>query len=252
MSCLVSVPSVVRLQSFVGLASLGVLVACGGGAPEAQSPTTPEPAPQVHAAPTPKKSGMNVQTELGEIDKAATEKTFDGAAGALRDCYRKGQKRVDYLGGDLQFFLRIGQDGRVRYGYLEDSTLGDRDTEKCMLDALGATSWPKPQGGEAEVRKKVGFDPGDVRPPAEWGPEKITAALTKGGAAAEKCREGAAGKYHVTLYVEPDGKDGRVQAAGVAPPSKEGEGKVDCLVGAFKGLKVPSPGSYAAKVSFSF
>ena len=41
------------------------------------------------------------------------------------------------------------------------------------------------------------------------------------------------------------------QAVGVAPPNKEGEAKVDCVVDVVRGLKLPSPGSYAAKVTFS-
>jgi hypothetical protein len=55
----------------------------------------------------------------------------------------------------------------------------------------------------------------------------------------------------VTGYVEPDGKEGRFSAVGVAPPNKEGEAQVDCIVGALRSIKLPSPGSYAAKVSFS-
>lgn len=44
---------------------------------------------------------------------------------------------------------------------------------------------------------------------------------------------------------------GRFKAIGIAPPNKDGAEKVDCLVDALKSLDLPSPGSYAAKVTFS-
>ena len=54
-------------------------------------------------------------------------------------------------------------------------------------------------------------------------------------------------------YVEPDksGKGGSVLAAGAASPTKEGDTDVDCLLGVLSKLKLPTPGSYAAKVSFT-
>ena len=44
---------------------------------------------------------------------------------------------------------------------------------------------------------------------------------------------------------------GTIAAVGVAPPSKDGEDKADCLVDVVRKMKMPSPGSYAAKVSFT-
>jgi len=242
-------------------ALLLALAACGGEESAPAPKTAADVAGTHHAAEgagadgtpapvAPRRSGMSVQTELGEIDKAATERAFQGARGELSACYKAGLARVDYLGGELAFFLRIGEDG-VRWSYLERSTLGDRDTERCMLGALGKVRWPKPKGGDAEVRKSVAFDASsDVRAPSAWSADRVSSALGQAGERLKACKEGAPGAYAVTAYVEPDGKDGKVQAVGVAPPSKEGEAKADCVTDAVKGLKMPSPGSYAAKVSF--
>jgi hypothetical protein len=38
---------------------------------------------------------------------------------------------------------------------------------------------------------------------------------------------------------------------GVAPPNKDADAKADCIVDAVKGWIMPSPGAYAAKVTFS-
>jgi hypothetical protein len=49
------------------------------------------------------------------------------------------------------------------------------------------------------------------------------------------------------MYVDTSGK---VLAVGVTPPDESGEESVDCLVGVLKDAKMPSPGSWPAKVSF--
>ena len=204
--------------------ALVLLAGCGSPKPP---PVVPEPdsTPPVQHGPR-----MSVQGELGEIDQAATDKTFQGLQPALMQCYQQGQKRVEYLSGDVKFYLRVGADGSARWAFLEQTTLGDRGTERCMIDAIKGARWPQPSGGEAEVHKDLGFDPpSNVRKP-------------KGG---------SSGSFRVTAYVEPHGKGGKVQAVGVAPPTKDGEDKVDCIVDAVKKMKMPSPGSYAAKVSFA-
>jgi hypothetical protein len=254
--------------SLVTLAALGV--ACGSEPP----PRAPEPAPEPPPAPRPHK-GPSMSQELGSIDEAATKKTFVQLQSQLGACHTEGLKRIEYLAGDVKFFLRIGQDGRVRYAYLEESTMGDRDTEKCQLDVLTAAQWPRPEEGEAEVRNGMGFD-SPSRPPTDWPSDKIALVLAKQADEALKCKEGAKGTFHVTAYVAPGpprshekaahakapharsahggnngAGEGHVTAVGVAVPGKDGEAKVDCIVSAVKEWHMPSPGSYAAKVSFN-
>lgn len=222
-------------------------VACGGGEPPPQAPTVANES----TAPRPQKQKLQMQSELGEIDPAAVDATMQRAQPKLQECHRSGLRRIEYLAGDVKFFLRIGQDGHIKYGYFEESTLGDSDTESCIMNVLKAQAWPRPEGGEAEVRKSFGFDaPGDVRPPTSWSADKIVTALGKAEDDVKKCRKGASGAFKVTAYVEPDGKHGKVQSAGITFPSKDADDKVDCLLKTVKEMKFPSPGSYAAKVSF--
>lgn len=233
---------------FAALALAVSSIACGSAPPPpVETPTTPE----TPTAQKPRGPKLEMQTELGEIDPAAVEATMQRTQPKLQECHRSGLKRVEYLSGDVKFFLRIGEDGRVKYGYFEESTMGDRDTEKCIMQALEAATWPKPKGGEAEVRKGFGFDaPGDVRAPTSWASDKLASALGKAEEDVKRCREGASGSFKATAYVEPDGKHGKVQAVGIAFPNKDSDGKIECLVKAVKAMKLPSPGSYAAKVTF--
>lgn len=267
-----------------------VSVACGGSAPP---PETTEAVKD--GAPRATKSsggGAAVSQELGSIDQRAVEQTLAKLETKLETCHKQGRDRVEYLSGDMKVFLRIGQDGRVKYSYFTESTVGDRDTEKCILDLFGGAQWPKPQGGEAEVRNGFGWSAGGERQPAAWTADKVSNALEEdkdAKTALAKCKEGISGDFHVTAYVEPGDVDGeglpaskgpsgggkksgakgdkkaaggltssqgqdrggKFKSIGVAPPSKEGAEKIDCIVDALKPLSLPSPGSYAAKVSFS-
>jgi hypothetical protein len=236
-----------RFVSFVVVSPLLLALGCGSEPPPAPAAPTQESA-QTRGRGGPK---LQMQSELGEIDPAAVDATLQRLQAKFQQCHRSGLRRIEYLAGDVKFFLRIGQDGAIKYAFFEESTLGDSDTERCILDLLSSQTWPKPEGGEAEVRKSFGFDaPGDVRAPTPWSPDKIVEVLGKHEDDVKKCRSGVSGSFKATAYVEPDGKHGKVQAVGIAPPGKDGADKIECLIKTIKGMKVPSPGSYAAKVSF--
>lgn len=259
------------------------MVGCGGSPP----PKIEEPAPD---SSRPQRSGPvpQMSQELGSIDQRKVEQTFANLqSGQLQTCHTQGRDRIEFLTGDVKVFLRIDGNGRMKYGYFEDTTLGDRDTEKCILGVFGATSWPRPEGGEAEVRSGFGWGSGGEREPTTWPSDKVATALVSASDVkkdVDRCRSGVKGDFRVTAYVEADeggdhdGKHGnkgkpaakpkptaakhakhganheaggRFKAIGVAPPNKEGAEKIDCIVDALKSLELPSPGGYAAKVTFS-
>ena len=272
-----------KLRSLFVLFGLPILsaltsVACGGSPP----PKAAEPvAEQPSSSSGPK---LQMSQELGSIDERKVQQTFDSLVnGTLENCHKQARDRLEYLTGDVKVFLRIDGNGHVKYGFFEDSTLGDRDTEKCIMGVFSSTTWPKPEGGEAEVRSGFGWGPGGEREPTAWSSDKVTTALVESKDVKkeiDKCKKGVSGDFRVTAYVEADdGADGggakhasgkpaakpkqhfksgtakhtggRFKAIGIAPPNKDGADKVDCLVDALKSLDLPSPGSYAAKVTFS-
>lgn len=224
------------------------LTACGGN-PEPAKTTT-----DVAAAPTATHTGprVQVQNEFGTIDDKQAAKVVNQLSPAMQKCHTSNLKRVEFLGGDLKFYVRIGEDGHAKWVYFEDSSLGDREAEKCMLETLSNAQWPKPEGGpQAELRSSFGFEaPGDVRQPTSWNSDKVAATIGKHQKDLDKCMDGVKSKFTVTAYVEPAGKEGKVMAVGVATSTQEGAEKIDCIVDTVKKLKMPSPGSWAAKVSF--
>jgi hypothetical protein len=274
-----------KLYALASGLSVVSLLGCGSAPP----PKVEEPAKEESH----ERKGPNLQMsqELGSIDQRAVEKTFANlVSGPLENCHKQGRDRIEVLTGDVKVFLRIDPNGRVKYGYFEDSTLGDRDTEKCVLGVFNATSWPKPEGGEAEVRSGFGWGPGGEREPTSWPSDKVASALVESKHVrkdVDKCRGSVKGDFRVTAYVEPGapehagigdethtdtqeskakpgakpkpgghakqggGEVGHFKAIGVAAPNKDGAEKVDCIVDALKPLELPSPGSYMAKVTFS-
>ena len=83
------------------------------------------------------------------------------------------------MGGAVTFFIAVNLDGTVKDAHLEQSTLGDRETEKCLIDVLRGQKWPRPIGGKVgEARNSMDLDPpDDVRPPIDWSPAEIEEGL---------------------------------------------------------------------------
>jgi len=237
-----------RLSSLSGITCLALAIAscpaCGGSEPPPQTP-----APSVEAredAPT----QVSTSSEIGGLNEEKVDKTFQRALSDFQRCLDDGAKRVEFLGGSVSFFLKIDTQGKVDHAHLEKSTIGDRETEKCMLDSLRTKKWPKPVGGvHGLARKSFDFDPpNDVRAPTSWDGEHVSDAVGKLSRKVSACKKGDSGTFEATVYVSTDGS---VMAAGVTPPNEAGESDVDCLVTTLKSATLPSPGSWPAKVTFS-
>ncbi len=218
------------------------LCACGGEEPAAKAP---EPA---HEAAPPPKPRLMAKSELGDVDPAEVTRAFKKLGDRFLECQKGGLDRVEVLAGALKFFVRIGADGSAKWAYLEESEIGDRETEKCLLDVVTGARWPVPSGGDAEARYTMELPLQSTRPPNDWGPDRVAAALGRQGGEIDRCKAGVRGSFRATMYVGPGGK---VIAAGVATSTKDGDDKADCLARALLKLKgLPSPGSWPAKVTF--
>ena len=223
--------------------SVPTLLACGSRPVEvAAAPTTKQ------AQPKRESDSIVVSSEVGGLDEDAVNGVFEKVQSGLTNCVRKGARRVELLGGDVAFFVGINLSGQAEDTRVERSTLGDRETESCMIAVLKSRSWPKPVGGrKGQVHKAFSFDmPNEARPPVEWSADDVEDTLRKLHRRADKCT-GGSGTYQVTAYIDTRGS---AISVGVAPPDTSGEAKVDCLVEVVKNAKFKSPGSYPAKVSF--
>ncbi len=238
-----------RLKDAVILATLTLVTAaaCGGNEPPPKSEADAPRARRGDDADEPR--GMRADSEIGGLNEAAVDAVFKKSLSGLERCLQKGSERLEYLGGSVGFFIKVDGDGRVEEAYLEHSTLGDRETERCMLGTLRKKTWPKPVGGmHGLARKSFDFDaPADVRPPVEWSAADIEPGLKKLSDKLAECGAHGSGKFEATAYIS---QDGSVLAASVTPPDGQSETAIDCLIDVIRGGSFPSPGSWPAKVTF--
>lgn len=225
------------------LASLISLAGCGGSEKKAESPESEwvvEPDNDTGEE-------LDVMQEFGGMNQEKVDRAFRKVYPALSECLMAGQRRVKFLGGDVQFLVKVDMTGRARHAHIEQSNLGDYETEQCMLDAIKSRRWPKPVGGRIGLaRSSIGFDPpGDVRPPVPWSDQDIQKALSTLSPDLSACGRG--GPFLITAYVKTNGG---VLSAGVAHSDEAGDETARCLVDAVKGATFGSPGSWPAKVTF--
>ena len=235
-----------RVGFLYGICLLALLAGCGGSSPKAKNAETePDTEERQRVGRVPETSA-----EIGALDEGKVENAFSGSIKALQACLNSGAKRVEFIGGSVGFFVKVDASGHLSHAHVEQSSIGDRETEKCMLDALKSRSWPAPVGGEVGLaRKSFDFDPpNDVREPVEWSADRVSDGLSDKSSEIQKCKKDAPGTYAATMYVNTNGT---VLSAGIAPPDERGEDAVDCLVSVLTHTKFPSPGSWPAKVSFS-
>jgi hypothetical protein len=230
----------------LGLLGAAALAACGGSAAPAAAPKR-EAAPK--EAPNKPKARFAMSGQLGSLDEGKVNETFSTLVPRFGECLSQGSSRVEFIGGHVKFAIRIALDGAAKWAYLSESTLGDRETERCMLNIAKGARWPIPEEGEGQAQRAFDFDPSpDVRDAVPWGADRISKALASARAKLGQCAHRAPGKYHATVYVHTNGT---AMAAGVAPPDERGEtGPVDCMVDVIKAMRFPSPGSWPAKVMF--
>src|SRR5262245_50274399 len=117
-----------RPASFV---SLLVLAAACAKAPPPRRPVVAAPAPTTEAIdPGP----TSMEAEIGGMNEDAMDDAFNALGSPLQRCLEDGLSRVNELGGHFKLSLRIDRQGSTKWVYLSESTLGDRETEKCVLD----------------------------------------------------------------------------------------------------------------------
>lgn len=186
-----------------------------------------------------------VRGEIGGMNEDAVSATFARLQEPIFACVASGATRVKELGGHFAISLRVDEQGSARWAYLSESTLGDQDTERCVIEVARTAEWPRPVGGEGLATRSFDVDAGVA--PVLWEAEKVKPVVRHLAKNAARCKKGKDGRYVATAYVRPDGK---VMSAGVAPPSAADQDVADCVAAALEKTRVKSPGRRAAKLTF--
>lgn len=193
---------------------------------------------------------MTAQQDVGGVNEREVEASFESAMERLQACVGWGVERVSFLSGEVTLAVQLGSGGELLSRWVRRSTLGDRPTELCMVNALGEVSWPPPIGGrtaEAEASFAFELESGE-RPPQVWDSGRARQAGAQLSEAAEACGAVAAGGTLVlTVYLD---ETGAALAAGAASRRPVDDEATDCLVDAALRNHYPSaePGTGAAKL----
>jgi TonB family protein len=227
---------------------VGVLLS-GAGCGDKPAPRAPAPVESSGAEERREESpdSLAISGLRGTLSQEEIKKALDPRMGKFARCIQQRSGEVEWLAGGVTIEFQVKLDGSVAQAYPRDSSLGDRATERCVMEVAQATRFPAPRGGEADFAWsfEVPLD-NSIREPVNLPEETIQSALsTQGGALATSC---GAGSYGVTAYVDPEGK---VVAAGASAADAQSAQQLDCVAATVQGFTFPSPGSYAAKIRFS-
>jgi len=227
-----------------GLAFAWLLTAgCGGGeeeTTETTETTTGEEAPVVE-----RDDGVAIEGLMGTIDAEEVRMTIEPKLTRFMRCFSRRWDEIEILGGHIHMSFRVDVQGNVLWVYPNESSIGDRETERCLLETAAAIHFPRPRGGEAEFGYPLDLDPpDDVRPPVAWAESSVTDVVERNRDSLAACGSG----FTVTMYVGPGGE---VMAAGAAAADLDQAENLDCVTDAVSQWEMPDPGSYPAKVSFS-
>lgn len=225
--------------------STSVAMACGGSAPQQKLPTPSSAADDASSAP----SDMSASAEIGALDERAAEQSFRDSLDGLQTCVTRAVERFAFLGGSIEFAVKVDASQRAAQVWAAESSLGERETEKCMFDALRSVAWPAPVGGRyAIARNAFEFDVRKgVTPPAVWDAGRVSRVLEGVDRRLNDCRSEDPSPLLVTLYV---GDDGQALAAGAASNEPVSDGTVDCVVDTLLAARYPVPERAPTKVRF--
>jgi hypothetical protein len=220
--------------------------ACSSPPKPAAAPHEPEPeAP----APAQRASGMGAMAEIGGLDEKQVRASFESALDGLQSCLSAGSRLNEMMGGSIEFAVKVNSEREAAHVWAVESSLGQRETERCMFDALRQVSWPAPVGGRFGIAKtSFEFDlPKGVKPPTAWDAGRVSDVVEELGPQMDECTGGRHGGVLVTLYV---GADGKAISGGASSSNETEDQAVDCVLGALLSASYPSPGAYPAKVRF--
>lgn len=187
---------------------------------------------------------------MGTLPQPRVRAALREAEGRLTACFTRRLETIPCLSGRVGFKIRVGVGGDVRWVVPNTTTMGDRETERCMQQELAHTDFGRPCGGEAEVTWSMELDGGpDVRPATEWPASRLDTLLRQRRAALAACRNGNTAALSVTLYAAPGAANTTVAAAGVSIPDAAAETVADCVLREVRAWRLPSPGSWYARAT---
>ncbi|MBX3274883.1 MAG: AgmX/PglI C-terminal domain-containing protein [Sandaracinaceae bacterium] len=237
------------LRPLIGLLALASLPGCGGASPQL-APAAPASA-QALGARGPTRAlggrGMSVEGLHGTLAASDVREALAPRMSELTGCFALRSMSFHHLGGQLRMSIRVSGAGGVVAAHPEDSTVGDREVERCVRRVLATVRFPRTQGGgEALVHWALSVEPAsDARAPLTWDPDRVAHVVRRRGTQAlAECN--AASSVQVTAYVS---RRGRVINVGAASSEGQADEVLDCVARRVRAWRMPAPRG-VTKVTF--
>jgi hypothetical protein len=223
-------------------------IACGGGTTAVQRPAArPRAKTSVVGSPLRLDPGRMFTTGLtgslstGEVREALAPRDAEFSA-----CFTQLRGHMQpRVGGRIELAFRVDADGRVMWARPVDSTLGNRRVERCLLEVAAATEFPAPHGGYADFTWPLELDASSE--PASLDPSRVAGAVRRQRRdLADRCDLERAERFQITTYVTGRG---RVLSVGGVASDRDADDRIDCVVRAVRGWRLPRHSRPIAKVT---
>jgi TonB family protein len=196
------------------------------------------------------RQAMNVDSELGVLETEDVEATLQAHFDDIRGCYGRAGKAQRYAEGRVLLRFMVKGDGSSEDVLVIESTLGNYDVERCLVEVGRRISFRAPQG-----RKPTTFEY-----PVEFRSTNQLAVFDADGLKMEHdvstllpqlavCGQLAPEAVSAIVYIEPNGFPGSV---GLATGAVLDEDVGDCMVQTIRRWKMSAtmPGR-VLRASFS-
>ena len=214
-------------------------IGCGGDkAARKNAEGGPEFALAHRKAPKPIDPGasMTLDNEIGVMDTDDVEATLQEHFDDVRACYARAGKAQRYAGGKVLLRFMVAGDGAAQDVWVLESTLGNYDVERCLVEVGRRIHFHAPNGNKAttfeypvEFRSESGMEILEVDGP------KIDRDLATLLPQLAACGQIASEQVNAMVYIESNGALGSV---GLATAAAIDEDAGDCAVQTIRGWRM--------------
>jgi TonB family protein len=185
---------------------------------------------------------MSLSSEVGVVDSADVEATIQDHFDEVRNCYARAGKAQKYAGGKVLLRFLIAGDGAAQDVWVLESSLGNYDVERCLVEVGRRIRFNAPVGNKATTFEY----------PVEFRSSTHAAVLDIDGTKAAhdvamllpqlaECGRVADEDVNAIVYIEPNGLPGSVGLAGAGALDEDAG---DCVVQTIRGwrMSIARPG----------
>ena len=173
-------------------------------------------------------AAMSLSSEVGVVDSADVEATIQDHFDEVRGCYARAGKAQKYAGGKVLLRFLIAGDGAAQDVWVLESSLGNYDVERCLVEVGRRMVFDAPIGNKATT-----FDyPVEFRSTNQLAVLDIDGMKIDHDVASFRPQLSACGQLAkdgaiAIMYIEPNGVPGSV---GLAATTEIDEDVGECIV----------------------